>query len=140
MLQKITGTSLVLVFVFTTVSCAQKQVDVSNPVTQAEQKVDDARSLTSKVDKILSDFALPPIVKEVLTTEQLLMLPDQTASLNLTDKQVEMLDAGGFSFLDFISEESRKYLSDEQLEAIRRGNDPKITEEQEAIFSKMHQE
>ncbi len=132
---KITRSSLLLVLSITLLACAKNQAKVDSSL--ASDQVSQVSDKAADVDKIMKQFQLSPIFKEVLTTEQLLTFPNEEADLNLTDEQVKKLDDAGLSFLNETPSEIQKMLSPEQIDAVKRGNNPNFTQEQIASMQSM---
>jgi peroxiredoxin len=82
----------------------------------------------ARVDKIISETRLPQAVKGILTEAQILSREnDPESALNLTDTQIEQLEATGFSFLDgWITDK----FNQNQIAELRRGNPLVYTPEQ----------
>jgi peroxiredoxin len=128
---KITSTqtqhlSIVLLVSLLLFACAQNPVDKAFTPIQYKDE--------AAVDKALEESMLLPEVKGILTEEQILSYKAYETNLNMTDEQVEQLEARGFSFLQHHSDEwVKEVYNDEQLDQIRRGNQVVYTPEQKKM-------
>jgi peroxiredoxin len=151
MLMKSIRIILVFIFITSLLACAQNPVDSNQgSITDSKEVANDIDSQARVFDESGYDqfgydksgydqygFDRSGIEREmraIFTEEQIANFISQEADLNLTDEQVAALDKAGISFLQNMSPSIIEQLPADQVDAIKRGNNSKLSDETMALF------